>query len=150
MTLRGDRQGRHPFAATTYYIAQGISRLRVLHKNVSNLNGKVFYRGMKDLMLTMEMVRRGGTEYACMSASASKDVAVGFAESDCPLIFKLNADSLMSCGADIRFLSVYPHEREVLYPPLTYLQLVREPKLEVLGGLRHLMVEVKPTLASLA
>lgn len=39
----------------------------------------------------------------------------------------------MQCGADVSFLSVYPDEQEVLYPPLTYLQFVSESE-EVFGG----------------
>ena len=49
-------------------------------------------------------------------------------------------------GADIGFLSVYPGEKEVLYPPLTYLQVVagRTPKQMTLGGAVYTVVEVEP------
>jgi hypothetical protein len=36
----------------------------------------------------------------------------------------------MSCGADIQWLSMYPEEAEVLFPPLTYLLPVGEPVVE--------------------
>lgn len=79
----------------------------------------------QDLTLTMDFIRKGGTEFACMSTSASEDVALTFARSECPLIFKFFSTSFMSRGADIGFLSVYPHEKEYLYPPLTYLRSIR-------------------------
>ena len=36
----------------------------------------------------------------------------------------------MDCGADIHWLSTYPEEREVLFPPLTYLEPVGDPAFE--------------------
>ena len=62
-------------------------------------------------------VSAGGTEFACMSTTASKEVAISFAKSKCPLIFKYVTKNFMSRGADISFLSVYPDEAEALHPP---------------------------------
>ena len=36
----------------------------------------------------MEFMAQGGTEFACMSTTASQEVAAKFAISKCPLIFK--------------------------------------------------------------
>ena len=33
---------------------------------------RIYRRGMKDLGLTMEFMQKGGTEFACMSTSASQ------------------------------------------------------------------------------
>ena len=77
---------------------------------------------MKDLGLSADFFARGGTEFACMSTSASQAVACDFAASRFPLIFKFVTPDFMSRGADIAFLSVYESEAEVLYPPLTYLR----------------------------
>ena len=52
----------------------------------------------------------------------------------------------MTCGVDIAFLSVYPEEKEVLYPPLTYLQPVSVKRKRV-GSRVMVVVEVKPILA---
>ena len=38
------------------------------------------------------------------------------------LLFKLRTESFMQRGASIQFISAFPQEEEVLFPPLTYLQ----------------------------
>ena len=48
-------------------------------------------------------------------------------------------------GADIEFLSVYQHEKEALYPPLTYLRSVKAEK-QAVGGLEVLVITVEPVL----
>ena len=100
-------------------------------------------RGMKDLGLTMEFLQKGGTEFACLSTSASKDVAVNFAVSELPLVFKFETTDFTSRGADISFLSVYPGEQEALYPPLTYLRSVKT-ETEDVGGKSMLVATVQP------
>jgi len=63
-----------------------------------------------------------------MSTTTSKAVALKYAKSENPLLFKYKASG-MSKGCSIRFLSVYPLEEEVLYPPLTYLKPSGAPQL---------------------
>ena len=96
----------------------------------------------------MEFLKNGGTEFACLSTSASRDVAWGFAQSDLPLIFKFESKDFSSRGADIAFLSVYPNEREFLYPPLTFLRPVGAQN-EVFGDKTALVVTVEPKLSSM-
>ena len=143
--LRQDPPERpHPFAATTYFISEGIKMLRAVAASLPNAHSmQEYWRGLKDLGLTMEFMQKGGTEFACMSTSASQDVAVNFALSALPLIFKFETKDFTSRGADISFLSVYPHEKEALYPPLTYLRSVKTEK-ETLGGTDMLVATVEP------
>ena len=98
---------------------------------------------MKDLGLTAEFVAKGGTEFGFLSTSSSKEVAVNFAVSQLPLIFKFKTKDFTSRGADISFLSVYPGEEEALYPPLTYLRSVGMQK-EIVGGLEVVVATVEP------
>ena len=42
---------------------------------------QIFWRGMSDLGLTVEFQLKGGTQFACLSTSASKTIAVNFATS---------------------------------------------------------------------
>ena len=42
-------------------------------------------------------------------------------------MLKVVSTDLTVCGADIKWLSMYPGEAEVLFPPLTYLRPVGDP-----------------------
>ena len=57
-----------------------------------------------------------------MSTSDDYDVAKSFAASRCGLIFEYYTPG-HSKGVEIAAFSMYPGEREFLYPPLTYLLL---------------------------
>lgn len=135
----------HPFAATLYYISDALSKLREVQGKDAAMRNEtlVFWRGMKDLQITDEFLRTGGSEMACMSTTSSREVAEDFARSKSPLLFKFVSNSFMSHGADISFLSVYPSEKEVLYPPLTYLRPIRMYK-EAIGTTVYQVVEVEP------
>ena len=80
---------------------------------------------------------------ACMSTTSSRKVAQDFALSKSPLLIKFVSKSFMSHGADISWLSVYPGEKEVLYPPLTYLRPIRMYE-ETIGTTVYKVVEVEP------
>jgi hypothetical protein len=135
---------KHPFAATTWFIDDAIRKLRAVAADLPNAHTTlVYWRGLKDLGLTVEFQVKGGTEFACMSASASKEVAIGFAASDLPLVFKFQSKDFTSRGADISFLSVHPAEQEALFPPLTYLRPVKTGY-ETLGGAEMLVMTVQP------
>ena len=92
-------------------------------------------------------MENGGAEMACMSTTSSKAVAMSFAGEKCPVLFKYSSRSFMSDGAEIDFLSVYPGEREVLYPPMTYLNPVKRYT-EVVDGTLITVVVVEPVYPS--
>lgn len=139
----------HPFAATTYFIQEGIKKLRAVDAKSGGTETKIFWRGMHGRSLPPSFKDEGGAEFACMSTTADVQVAVKFAEvetSDMPMLFKYVTDNSLVRGADISFLSVYPEEKEVLYPPLTYLQQI-SCKQCTIRGKRVVVVEVKPQMA---
>jgi hypothetical protein len=138
----------HPFAATTYFISEGIKKLRAVAAELPDAFTRVvFYRGLRGMGLAKVLVTEGGTEYACMSTSGSKDVAIEFSQSEHPLIFVYDTENFMARGADISFLSVYPEEKEALYPPLTYLTVIKVTT-ELINSKRVLVVYVRPTFPS--
>jgi hypothetical protein len=96
------------------------------------------------LGLTSKFVNEGGTELGCMSTSTSKEIVAGYALSTQPLVFCIISEGFMSRGADISWLSVYPKEAEVLYPPLTYLKYVRRRKIKNSAGF---VVDVRPEIS---
>lgn len=80
-----------------------------------------------------------------MSTTTSLEVAVQYAAgAQSSLIFKLRTDSFMQRGASIGFLSAFPAEEEVLYPPLTYLKPTGKTRTVVGKGRFFTVVEVVP------
>lgn len=138
----------NPFAATTFFISEAIKRLRaVAATRPDAYTTVVYWRGLKGMALPKQFAEEGGIEFGCMSTSASKDVAIQSSESAHPLVFKYETANFMSRGADISFLSVYPEEKEALYPPLTYLS-VDKLSVEVMNHTRVLVASVKPMFPS--
>lgn len=136
----------NPFAATTFFISEGIKRLRAVDAHKPDRNEPmVYWRGLDGVALPQRFANEGGTEFGCMSTSTEKDVAIEFSEGKHPLVFKFVTDNFMSRGADISFLSVYPKEKETLYPPLTYLQ-VDHIGVEVINYTRVLVASVRPMI----
>lgn len=121
--LREDPQN-HPFPATVLFITEALKKLRALEWGKPGT--KRFYRGIQGKLLPEEFGKTGGTEYACMSTSTDLMIAIEFAtkeDSSCTsVIFEYTSSSFVSRGADISFLSVYPEEKETLYPPLIFLE----------------------------
>ena len=75
---------------------------------------------MKNKVLDITFESVGGTEMAVMSTTSDKKIALSYASSECPLLFKYNTVGLTR-GVKIQFLSLYPKEVENVYPPLTFL-----------------------------
>ncbi|KOO33679.1 ankyrin repeat protein [Chrysochromulina tobinii] len=89
--------------------------------------GKV-WRGIKGATLPKEfwvanqMGVRGGIEYAFSSTTTDREQALVYSgggdDSVASTIFEMQM-GMVDRGADLTWLSQYPHEREVLLPPLT-------------------------------
>ena len=116
---------------------------------------QVYWRGMRDLVLTKQFLAAGGSELAPMSATTSLDVAVrycmfeeGSSKSGVALLFRVVASNIMQRGASLEYLSTAPGEEEYLYPPLTYLKptgAVTELQAE---GVVYTIVDVVPHFPS--
>lgn len=131
-----ERTTPHQFAATVFFLADGIKKLRALeadkmqkgsttHRSRDSGEGSDavdLWRGMKNVRAMDEFQKKGGTEPAMMSTTSSLSIAVTYGLSAKSLLFKIKSKSFMSRGADISFLSCFPSEAEFLYPPLTYLR----------------------------
>lgn len=135
----------HPLAATTYFIYQSLKKLRAVNMN-QKFDSQILWRGMKNVDVNALFLTVGGAELGCMSTSSDLSVVARYAQSGNPLVFKIKIDSPMDMGADISWLSLFPEEREILYPPLTFLQPVRtQPIRDVPNGR---LVTVKPSFPS--
>jgi len=81
---------------------------------------------MKDMEVdAREIAKLGGVELSLMSTTADINIALKYAQSRCVLVFKYKTQA-MTRGSSIQFLSLYPKENEVLYPPLTFLTALGE------------------------
>lgn len=95
---------------------------------------QLVYRGVGDRTLPREFTTpnqynvRGGVECAFMSATPDKNVALGYAQgrnTKTGIIFEMQ-QGMVDRGADISFLSQYPHEKEILFGPLTGVEVLDE------------------------
>ena len=113
-------QGKQcPLAVTTHFAVLGVKKLRALHVEAGQTT---LWRGMRNLEVAEDFMKQGGTELAFMSTTLDLNVAVRYCLSPQSLLFKIVVTNFMSMGADVHWLSAFPKESEVLYPPLTYLE----------------------------
>ena len=82
----------HPYAATTFYIHDGIMKLRANRAGDATAV-RTFWRGMSGTTVSDGFMKRGGTEMGCMSTIETQTVARTFAkvgEVDHPLLRRAN------------------------------------------------------------
>jgi len=85
---------------------------------------------------------KGGIEMGFMSTSRSKEAAMEYAKrSGVKLIFEVN-QGMVARGADVSWLSMYPKEDEVLFPPMCACEVQRT---RVEGSV--VFVELRPGVA---
>ena len=69
---------------------------------------------------------KGGVEAAFMSTTLEVNVAMGYAAGDgskMGIVLEIR-QGMVNRGADISWLSQYPHERETLFGPLTGIEVL--------------------------
>ena len=96
--------------------------------------GRRVYRGQSGFSLPKVFVvagedgGRGGAEFAFLSTSTNKDVAVSYIDTEkgLPILFEFEVGSI-DRGAPISFLSQFPGEDEILIPPMSFLEVTGEP-----------------------
>jgi hypothetical protein len=152
-----EAEGRaHPLPVTVSHIVKAVQQLRKVEGHEASAHDSVdLYRGLAGRTIPSEFLAKGGTELAPMSTTCNLKVALQYAASEHAVILRLRTRGFMSRGADIAFLSCFPAESEVLFPPLTYLGPVREkdengveqpkPPLVVrVGAATFTIVDVRP------
>jgi hypothetical protein len=149
--------GAHPMPVTVKLITEAVKQLRsvALESDLFDMSrrSKDLWRGMRDSCATTEFLNHGGTEIAPMSVTSQLEVAIRYCASETgSVLFRLRADSFMQLGADLRFLSCFPGEDDMLYPPLTYLKPLGEPREVTVtnedGALRFTVIDVQPHMGS--
>ena len=111
----------------------------------------ILWRGMRNVDIADKFMDEGGTELAFMSTTTNLEVAVRYSLSRQSLLLKIVSPNFMTTGAELQWLSAFPGEAEILYPPLTYLKPTGRTDivwLEKNGEkLSFKVVEVNPQLA---
>ena len=144
----------HPFPLTINFLTEGIRRLRAVGAVASEADegsplARVdLWRGMRNLQLDDRFRERGGTELAPMSSTQDMQVAIRYSASKDSLLLRLRTLSFMDRGADLSYLSAFPAEKEVLYPPLTYLRPSGRTQRIELDGIVFTVVDVVPSFGS--
>ena len=90
---------------------------------------------------------RAHTQLAPMSTTTDIGTAVSYSLSSNSLIFRIVTKNGLQRGADLQWLSAFPAEAEILYPPLTYLQPTGRSQVIELNNHCFTIVEVTPMLA---
>jgi hypothetical protein len=117
------------YATTLHVINSAVIKLGKL-----TFAGKV-YRGVSGRALPEEFWKqnqyggRGGIEAAFMSTTIDRKVATQYASAGrTGFVFEMQ-QGMVDRGADLSWLSQYPHEKEILFGPLTALE-VREMRVD--------------------
>ena len=142
--LARDRSSAHPFPATIGFLASGIKKLRSNDKSGATFD---LFRGLSNVKAGegSSFDENGGTMGAPMSTSRDLLTAVKYAASEQMLVLKIKTTNFRQRGADISFLSAFPEEKEILYPPGTFLQPTETKKYEM-GGALVTVIEVTPDI----
>ena len=89
------------------------------------------YRGVSGKVLPKEFFHersssaepRGGVEMGFMSTTTQRDVALAYAAQGSGILFEIHM-GLVDRGAQLGWLSQYPTESEILFAPLTTMEIV--------------------------
>jgi hypothetical protein len=111
-----------PLPSITTLADEAIRKLRSVWTRREMLGqNTALWRGMRNVCVSEDFMHEGGTELAFMSTTSNLRIAVRYSLSRHSLLFKLVAPNFMSLGAELKWLSAFENEEEVLFPPLTYL-----------------------------
>jgi hypothetical protein len=123
------------YETSLFCIVSGVTKLSK-HSEVPA--GRLLYRGLGGMILPPSFWRepggggfRGAVEWGLMSTTASRAVAEQYSGADQQrgTIFEIAAGRI-DVGADLTWISQYPGEREFLFPPLTCLEVMGEPRVD--------------------
>jgi len=113
----------NPYTTTLHAINSCLIKLSKVQTSA-----KVF-RGVKGGTLPEQLLVpnvhgiRAGVEFAFLSTTLQREVAADYAGHGAAMIFELQM-GMIDRGADLSWISQYPHEQEICFPPLSGLEVV--------------------------
>ena len=131
------RGGVRRYITTIHAIVSGIIKLSSIMK--LPFNRKV-YRGLSGYILPAEFWMedeygaKGGVEFGIMSTTTDKVVAIQYSSHGrVPTIFEIEIGQV-DRGAELKWISQFPGEEEVVMPPLSNLEVIGAPYLTRFDG----------------
>lgn len=112
------------YVTTLHVINSAIVKLGRLAKP------RTVYRGVKGGVLPRQFWKRvgnGGVEFAFMSTTSDRDVAMGYAtgrSGASSTVMEIQM-GMIDRGADLQWCSQYPHEQEITFAPFTGLEVLK-------------------------
>lgn len=112
------------YTTTNHVLSSGIIKSSKLSKAETVYRGVSGGRLPKQFWVADELGTKGGVEFAFMSTTSNRDVAFQYASSGgAGMIFEIQM-GMIDKGADLSWISQYPSERELCFPPLTGMEVV--------------------------
>ena len=142
---RRNRSAPHKLAVTVFTLTGAIKKLRAWAGNAPDAQRPMdLFRGMGSRQIFAEFMAQGGTEFAPMSSTGELWVALKYSQGgEVATLLWLRTKNFMDRGVALTWISAYPHEKEFVYPPLTYMKpLHQEPLICTIGGVTYQVVEV--------
>jgi hypothetical protein len=136
------------FTTTIHVLASGIQKL------ARSCSVERLYRGISGGVLPKyfwfpdkSTGIRGGIDRGFMSTSTNKDVAIAYSRPNlgatkCSIVFDIQTGT-SDRGAHLQWVSQYPTEEEVLYAPLTALDVVGQPQIETVPSGQIVIVKLR-------
>ena len=153
--LRSGSSEPHPCPVTIGFLNEGIRRLRAVEAAGPRANQKMdLWRGMNNLSIVDTFINEGGTESAPMSTTSDVKICIEYAlahgkrTTKAALLLKLRTNSFLERGADLQFLSAFPGEKEICYPPLTHLRPTGRKQSMQIEGVEFRVIEVTPSFST--
>jgi hypothetical protein len=137
----------HPLPLMVFLLSTAVKKLRTAFAESAESKFDLF-RGMSHVELESEFLKKGGTELAPMSTTKDMALAIKFSSGGArSVLLRVRTTGFMNLGAQLGWLSVYPFEVEYLYPPATFLKILRnKPWVIQIGGAIVRVVDVQPQL----
>jgi hypothetical protein len=146
---------KHPMPMMVKLLAEALMKLRRLAASNKKIekSGTSLWRGFKNLKVKNAFIAHGGTELSVMSTSEDLTVAGDYScngqSGEKPLIMKLKIpkNGINQYGGELKWVSAFPKENEVCYPPLTFLRPTTKKEVFTLDNdVTFTVIEVEPTL----
>jgi hypothetical protein len=150
-----DRLGRHeahPLPIMVLLLSSAVKKLRTAFAEDDQVNSDFdLYRGMDNVSLESEFLKKGGTEVSPMSTTEDLTIAIKYATATGKhsVLLRVRTKGFMTIGAQLMWISAFPFEVEFLYPPATFLKPLRaRPYVFKIGDITFHVVDVEPQLGT--